>query len=135
MDSEPYMLRPPWARLLQAGFYVVAYLLTGVTGVIAVTAVAEWPARQAGYVLAAGSLVALVGVVSRLYNLELIALWPVTTGYAAIIVWMLLNDAIIGGWIVGAMLPWLALRILTLGQVARRARTIHDVEVANDGMV
>lgn len=125
MDRHPYITQPPWARWAEASFYAAAYLFTGVTGVMAIARVAEWPAQQAGWVLLAGSLLAVVGVLTRLYNLELIALWPLVSGYAAIIIWMLLNDAVIGTWIVGALIPWLALRILTLTLVARRARTLN----------
>lgn len=128
MDHDPYIPRPPWARRTEALFFVLAYVFTAVTGLMAVARVAEWPAQQAGWALLFGSALAIVGVVTRLYNLELVALWPLVTGYAAIIVWMLLNDAVIGTWIVGALIPWLALRILKLSLVARRARTLH-VEV------
>lgn len=135
MDRDPYLPRPPWARLLQAAFFVTAYLLTAVTGVSAIVRVAEWPAQQAGWALVAGSVLAIAGVATRLYNLELVALWPLVTGYASIIVWMLLNDAALGTWIVGALIPWLALRILTLSLVARRARVLHAEVVGNADLV
>lgn len=134
MDRAPYILRPPWARLLQALFYVLAYLATGWAGLAAAFLIREWPAQQAGWVLASASVLAITGILTRLYNVELIALWPVLAGLGGCVIWLLMNDAVLTVPLVGGLMPWIALRILVLSLVARDAKQVHE-EVVRDGVV
>lgn len=134
MDREPYLSKPPWARHLEAFFYVAGYLLTGLAGVMAIVLIDEWPAREGGYALVGAGLLGVAGVTTRLYNLELIALWPILGGLGACILWLQLNDAQLTGWLVGALMPHFARRLLVLSLIARRARELHDMRGA-DGLV
>lgn len=135
MDREPYLSRPWWAKLLEAAFYIAGYLLVAVAGVMAIVLVGAFPAREAGYALVAAGALATLGVVTRLYNLELIAGWPIVTGLAAIVLWLSLNDAQVTGWLVAALIPHFARRLLVLTLIARRARRLHELGVESDGMV
>src|SRR5690606_36393905 len=75
VDANAYIQRPLWARWLQRIIYVIAYGLFGVAGWAAVEALG-FPAHEAGYVAIASSGLAIVGVLTHFYQLELIALWP-----------------------------------------------------------
>jgi len=134
MERDPYLTRPPWARRLEAFFYVAGYLLTALAGVMAIVLIDEFPARQAGYALVLAGAGGVIGVMTRLYNLELIALWPIITGLAACIVWLVLNDAQLTGWLVGALVPHFARRLLVLSLIAQRARALHKIG-GPDGVV
>lgn len=125
MHRNPYITHPVWARLTQDTLYLGAYVLLGFVAVVAILLVGEWPALQGGWVMAPAAVLAVVGVVTRLYNLELVALWALVVGLGLIIVWMQLNDAVIGGWIVFALIPWMLLRMLVLLLVARDARMVN----------
>lgn len=124
MHRNPYITHPVWARLTQDALYLAAYVGLGFVAVAAVLFVGEWPALQGGWVMLPAAALAIVGVATRLYNLELIALWPLLAGLGLIIVWMLLHDAVIGGWIIAALIPWMLLRALVLVLVARDARKV-----------
>lgn len=125
MHRNPYILHPVWARLTQDVLYLIAYVALGFVGLVAVILVGDWPAVQGGWIMTAATVLAIIGVRTRLYNLELIALWPLVVGLGLIIVWMQLNDAVIGGWIVFALIPWMLLRMLVLLLVARDARMVN----------
>lgn len=134
MDREPYLSKPPWARTVEAFFYVAGYLLTGLAGVAAIVLIDEWPAREGGYALVAAGVLGIAGVTTRLYNLELIALWPILGGLGACILWLQLNDAQLTGWLVAALMPHFARRLLVLSLIARRARELHTLR-GPDGLV
>src|SRR3546814_16875207 len=105
MHRNPYITHPWWARITQDTLYLVAYVLLGFVGVAAIVLVEEWPAQQGGWLMVPPAALAVVGVVKRLYNVELVALWPLIAGLAMIVVWMLLNEAQLGGWIIAPLLP------------------------------
>jgi hypothetical protein len=125
MHRNPYINQPWWARITQDTLYLAAYVLLAVVGLAAILLVDEWPAREGGWVMVPAAVVAIVGVITRLYNVELVALWPLIAGLLAIVVWMQLNDAQIGGWIIAALIPWMGLRVLVLSLVARDARMVN----------
>lgn len=125
MHRNPYITHPWWARITQDTLYLAAYIALGFVGIAAILFVAEWPAAQGGWIMAPAAALAIVGVVTRLYNVELVALWPLVAGLGMIVVWMLLNDAQIGGWIIAALIPWIGLRVLVLLLVARDARLVN----------
>lgn len=131
MDREPYLVKPWWVRWLDVVLFVSGYLLVAVAGVMAITLINEWPAREAGYALVGAGLLATVGVFTRLYNFELIALPPIITGLSACIIWLVLNDAQLTGWLVGALIPHFARRLLVLSRLARRARELHALGVGH----
>ncbi|HZX00354.1 MAG TPA: hypothetical protein VFF10_09850 [Trueperaceae bacterium] len=134
-DSQPYITKPWWAKLAEATFYVAGYLLTAVAGLMAIIYVDAFPAREGGYALVAAGLLATIGVCTRYYNLELVALWPVLTGLGAIVLWLVLNDAQVVGWLVAALIPHYARRLLVLVLIARRARRLHTMGVQDAGVV
>ena len=129
VDRDPYLTRPPWARWFQLACYIGSYALTGVAGGAAGVLIDEWPAEQGGWTLVLASAIAIIGVSTRYYNLELVALWPVVGGLLACIVWLIMNDAILTGWLVGALIPWLLNRLLVLSLIARNARALHEAVV------
>lgn len=129
MDREAYLNRPWWVKWLDVIFFVSGYLLVAVAGVMAVVLINEWPAREGGYALIGAGILATVGVFTRLYNFELIALWPIVTGLGACIIWLVLNDAQLTGWLVGALIPHFSRRLLVLTRLARRARRLHELGV------
>jgi hypothetical protein len=125
MHRNPYITHPFWARVTQDGLYLAAYIGLAFTALAAITLVGQWPATQGGWIMLPAAALAASGVITRLYNLELVALWLLLVGLAMIVVWMVLHDAMIGGWIIASLIPWLALRVLVLWLVARDARTIN----------
>jgi hypothetical protein len=122
-ESVAYIQRPAWAKWLQRAIYVLAYGLFGVAGWAAVGTLG-FPARETGYLAMAASALAIVGVVTRLYQLELIALWPLITSMAIWVVWLVIppQSAVLTGWLVAAYIPFLAARLLNLNLIARKAR-------------
>jgi hypothetical protein len=134
-DTQPYITKPWWAKLAEAAFYISGYLLTSVAGLMAIVLVGDFPAREGGYALVAAGLLATAGVVTRLYNLELIALPSVLAGLGAIVLWLVLNDAQVVGWLVAALIPHYARRLLVLVLIARRARRLHTMGVQDAGVV
>lgn len=133
MDRRPYIEKPPWAKHVQRILYVARYMLTGVAGLMTIVALGHEPiAREGGWVLIAGSLIAIGGVVTRRYHFELIALWPVIGGLGALILWLVLNDAQVVGWLVGALIPDLAARLLALNLIANDARRTHEATGVDD---
>lgn len=123
VDSVAYIDRPAWARWLQRILLISGYLLMGVAGYASVTQL-NFPAREAGYVMMAASALAIVGVVTRFYNLELVALWPLVTSIAVVVIWLVIppQSAILTGWLVAAYIPTLAARLLALNLLANKAR-------------
>lgn len=123
VDSVAYIQRPAWARWLQRIIYVAGYTLFGVAGWAAVDSLG-FPAHEAGYVAIGASVLAIVGVVTRFYHLELVALWPLITSMAIWVVWLMLpaQGAILTGWLIGAYIPFLAARLLALNLLANKAR-------------
>lgn len=122
VDSKAYIDRPPWARWLQRFFFASTYVLMGVAGYAATTL--DFPANYAGGPIMLGSLVSLVGIVTRLYQLEAIGLWPTISGLWACVVWLILpeQDAVLTGWLVAGFTPMLAARLLALNLLAKKAR-------------
>jgi hypothetical protein len=102
--------------------FIACYVLMGVAGYAATTL--AFPANYAGWPIMAGSLLSLVGVVTRLYQLEAVGLWPTITGLWACVVWLQLpaQGAILSGWLVLGFTPMLAARLLTLNLIARDER-------------
>lgn len=123
VDSVAYIQRPAWARWLQRILYVGAYALFGVAGWAAVEALG-FPAHEAGYVAMGASVLAIVGVITRYYQLELVALWPLISSMAVWVVWLVIppQNAILTGFLVGAYIPFLAARLLALNLLANKAR-------------
>lgn len=118
-----YIVLPAWAKWTQRLFFVAGYLLTGVAG-YAATAGLGFPAHEAGYVMMGASALAIVGVTTRLYHLELIALWPLLSGILICVVWLMLpaQGAVLTGWLVAAYAALLAPRVLALNLLATAAR-------------
>lgn len=131
MDREAYLSRPWWVKWLDIILFVSGYLLVAVAGIMAIVLIGEWPAREGGYALVGAGVLATVGVFTRLYNFELIALPLVVAGLGACIIWLLINDAQLTGWLVGALVPHFGRRLLVLSRLARRARRLHELGVEN----
>jgi hypothetical protein len=129
VDSTAYIKEPPWARWLQMVLYILLYVCMGVAGFAAVTQLGS-PAHEAGYAMMAGALFCLVGVTTRFYHLELVGLWPLLTGLAFCVVWLVIppQNAILTGWLVGGFMPGLAARLLVLNLLANKAR--REAELA-----
>lgn len=134
MDRRPYIETPPWARWVQRVLYVAAYALFIVAGYAAVASLG-FPAHEAGYVIMGASALAILGVLTRLYHVELIALWPLIAGLAVCVVWLVLpaQGAVLTGWLVGAYIPFLAARLLALNLIANDARAQHHAREVDDG--
>lgn len=122
VNQRAYISLPAWAKYLERALYVLCYALFGVAGYAASTL--DFPANHAGYVIMACCALALGGVVTGFYQLELIALWPIISAFLVIVVWLQLpeQDAVLTGWLVGAYVPLLGVRLLVLNLLARRAR-------------
>jgi len=127
VDSTAYIDRPWWAKYLQMVGYVIGYILLGVAGFAAVTQLGT-PAHEAGYAIMAGCLLSAMGVITRLYHLELIGLWPLVTGLLLCVLWILGQGPILTGWLVAGLIPFPFVRLLVLNILANKAR--RDTESA-----
>lgn len=125
MHRDPYINRPLWARYLQRALFIAQYALTGTAGVMAVALVDEFPAREAGWALILSSALACFAVLTRLYNLEALALWPIISSLLVCVVWLVLNDAQLSSWLILAMVPNLGNRLLALTLIGLNARAQH----------
>ena len=122
VSQRAYIDLPIWARWLERALFVLCYALFGVAGYAATTL--NFPAQQAGYVIMGACLIALGGVVSGFYQLELLALWPIIFAFGAVVVYLQVppQNAVLTGWLVGAYMPLLGVRLLVLNLLASKAR-------------
>lgn len=117
-----YIMHPPWAKWLHRFLLLGGYILMGVAGYAATQL--GIPAQQAGYVVIAGSLLAIIGVLTRFYQIEAIAIWPQITGLLTCVIWLQIppQSAVLSGWLVAAYCFFLGLRLLELNVIAWNAR-------------
>lgn len=129
MDRYPYITQPPWAKWLQRSLYTLRYLCTGAAGWMAVYVTEVTSLHVAGWVMMGASVLALVGVATRYFHVELSALWFLCAGLVLAVYAIFGEGAWTTGTLVGALLPDLAARLLSLSLIARRARSAG----ANEG--
>lgn len=122
VDSRAYIDQPVWARWLQRILLTACYVLMGVAGFAATQL--DFPAQQAGYVVMVGAALSFAGVVTRLYQIEAVGLWPTIAGLWVVVVWLQIppQNAILSGWLVMGFTPMLAARLLALNLLAASAR-------------
>jgi hypothetical protein len=94
-----------------------------VAGFAAVTGL-DFPAREAGWLIMGGAVASSAGVLTRLYNVEALGLYPIIIGLGVCVVWLVVppQNAVLTGWLVAAYVPFLGVRLLALNLVALDAR-------------
>jgi hypothetical protein len=128
-----YIMFPPWAKWVQRTLLLGAYAIMVVAGYAATTL--GHPAKEAGYIVIAGALAAIAGVLTRYYQLEATGIWPQIGGLVIAVIWLQIppQNAILSGWLVFAYCLFLGLRLLELNLIAWRARREHEaVEALKD---
>lgn len=122
VDQRAYIDTPAWARWVQRCLFIATYILMGLAGYAATSL--DFPAEHAGYVIIGGSVLSLVGVCTRLYQLEAIGLWPTIAGLWVCVVWLQMppQNAVLTGWLVAGFTPMLGARLLVLNLLASSAR-------------
>ena len=113
-----YIMHPPWAKYTQRALLASSYVMMGFLGWLIVAGV-EGPIGSSGWVVVAGTVVSLLGVTTRFYQIEAIGIWPQVTGLLALIALGQLGS---GSVVVGAYCALLGLRLLELNVVAWNAR-------------
>ena len=117
----PYIITPKWARVLQRIFFSARYTLLGAAGLVA----ALNDMRQIkviGWVLILAAFVALLGVSTRRFQLELVPIWFLLAGLTWAAGYLFTTGRPTSGVLVLALVPALAERLLHLVLVANRAR-------------
>lgn len=118
-----YMREPRWLAWLQRGLYIVLYAFVGRAGVAAILNL-DFPAREAGWFLVASAFIALAGVSTGYYHLELIALPVMVSALGVCVVWLVIPPqmAVFAWYVVVASVAGLGLRMLSLNLLAVEAR-------------
>lgn len=124
----PYILTPRWARFTQRVLFLGRYVLLGAAGVVALN-LDTFPLAIIGWVLLLGSALALVGVSTSRFHLELVPIWFILAALSGAASILLTTDRYASGVLVLALLAPLTERLLHLSLVASNMRRLpgkHD---------
>lgn len=118
----PWITTPKWAARLEELIHILRYLTLIGAGIVTAYAAVRPALGVSGWVLIITAAVALVGVITRRFQLELVSLWFIM-GAVAIASSVLYGiEAYTTGTLIIALLPMLAERLLYLTLIARKER-------------
>lgn len=119
----PYIITPRWARIVQRFLFSCRYLLLGAAGTVAAFQ-PGFTYHLIGATLIIGSWIALIGVATGRFHLELIPIWFLLAALAWASGILFTAGRPTSGVLVLALVPALAERLLHLLLVASRARRV-----------
>lgn len=118
----PYITRPPWARTLQRVLYSIRYILIVCSGLVAVNIGSTARLTIMGGTLCTFGVIALAGVLTRRFQLELISLWFIIAALMGAVLILVSSGLYTSSLLVASLIPGLCARLLYLTLLARRAR-------------
>lgn len=130
-----YIAKPRWARVCQRLLFLGRYLMLAGAGVLAVYQEGN-ALHLVGWTLVCGSFLAMVGVFTGRFHLELVPIWFIIAALVLAAGVLFGSERYTSGILVLALVPALAERLLHLSLVASRARSmpaLSAVEVVTDG--
>lgn len=119
----PYLLTPRWARFTQRSMFLARYLLIGSAGLVALNE-GTFSLAVIGWTLLLGSAIALHGVVTGRFHLELVPIWFILAALSWAAGLLFVTDRFASGVLILALLPGLAERLLHLSLVASSMRRL-----------
>ena len=122
----PYTMTPRWAKITEQILLPTAYLGLVASSVVVLRVTRFWEMTSMAYPLIFFAFVAAIGAATRFFQVELVALWFVAMCLAIGSINIVDLGFTYTGAFIGALVPWVGLRILRLSIVARRARATVD---------
>lgn len=120
-----YIQHPPWAKWLQRVLLVLSYSLVVMTGLRSYNLHEGVLLDLSGWVMIPGALLATVGALWRLYNIESIGLYIAIGGLLGGAVWAATTEAWYIAYVIGAISALFGLRLQTLGRISHALHEEH----------
>ena len=122
----PYTLTPRWAKITERVLLPICYASLIAASVVVLVATVFVQMQIMALSTIVFSVLALVGVLSQRFQIELVALWFIAWSLAIGAISIVELGFTYTGAFIGALAPWLGLRILRLSIVARMARALVE---------